>query len=413
MIRYGTDEFLAFSERDGFAMFEKQRQDIVSDIQGQPEDFILNVNETEYMAHIKEMYTIHPLEIYSSQLSVAPEERMIPTEMHPRIFNVYAGKAYRRAVYVFHLPFSGRADLLKVRASTYNMSPPRISVKGQQITFEFIDFDVGAQSMKSDAESTVSKLMVQNSYLTTDIVAFNNTIEQVAGQAFFARKSQILKRGDLLLALGVPIRKSDSTPATFTVPVRRTPAILEKPKPVVSERGYKPEPALDESIYRQILKITHDVGKQFERLPRTYVGKEEEHLRDHFLLFLEPNFEGSATGETFNKKGKTDILLRHDGSNVFIAELKYWHGKKAYLETISQLLSYLTWRDSKAAVIIFVSNKEFSPVLSAIEQETPQHPNYLGVVPAPQLGWFQFRFHINGDRNREVQLAVQAFHLPS
>lgn len=413
MSRFGGSEFHAFSEYDGFAVIEGQKQKLVADINGQQDNYILNVNKTECIAHLKEEYTITPLEIHSEQLSVSTEEKMIPAEMHPRSYYGHDGKSYPKDVYTFHLPFTGQAELLKIRASTYSMSAPRIAVKGQEITFELINFDSDAQSMRREADRTVSQLVSQNSYLTTDLAAFNKTIEQIASQAFDARKSQLLKKSDLLSALGVPIRKSISTPATFAVPAKRTPAIQTKPKPVVSEKGYKPEPALDQSIYQQILKIMHDVGKQFERLPSTYVGKDEEHLRDHFLLILEPNFEGSATGETFNKKGKTDILLRHDGSNVFVAELKYWHGKKAYLETITQLLSYLTWRDSKVAVIVFVSNKEFSPVLSTIEQETKEHSNYLGAVSVPQPGWFQFRFHINGDRNREVQLAVQAFHLPS
>ena len=74
-------------------------------------------------------------------------------------------------------------------------------------------------------------------------------------------------------------------------------------------------------------------------------------FRDHLLLYLEPRYEGSATGETFNSTGKTDILIRHENSNAFIAECKFWTGQKGYLETITQLLGYLTWRDSKAAVV--------------------------------------------------------------
>jgi len=92
-------------------------------------------------------------------------------------------------------------------------------------------------------------------------------------------------------------------------------------------------------------------------MPSTYSNKGEEDLRDHILLVLEPRFQGSATGETFNKTGKTDILLRFEGKNVFIAECKFWNGIKLFFETISQLLAYLTWRDSKAAVIIFVKTK--------------------------------------------------------
>lgn len=413
MSRFSGNEFPAFGEYDGFSIIDNQKNAIIRDINNQSDDYIMNVNRAEYIAHLLSAYAIAPLEIHADQLSVSTEERMIPAEVYPFGYHVRPGESYPRDVFIFHLPFSGKAELLKVRASTWSSSPPRIVVSGQEITFEMINFDMNAQSIKSAADRIVTQLVSQNAHLTTDLAAFNRSIEQIAAQAFDSRKAQLLKKNELISSLGVPIRKSTTTPVTFAIPAKRTPAIQTKPKPVVTEKGYRPEPALDDSIYQQILKITFDVGKQFERLPSTYAGKEEEHLRDHFLLILEPNFEGSATGETFNKTGKTDILLRHEGSNVFIAELKYWRGKKVYLDTITQLLSYLTWRDSKAAVIVFVPNKDFTSVLSTVEQATGEHPNYLGLVSHQEPGWSQYRFHINNDRNREVRLSVQVFHLPS
>ncbi len=108
--------------------------------------------------------------------------------------------------------------------------------------------------------------------------------------------------------------------------------------------------------------------------PLTYSNKGEEDLRDHLLLQLAPRVknEGSVTGETFSKVGKTDILYRHNNSNAFIAECKFWKGQAKYLEAITQLLNYLIWRDSQAATIIFVKNKEMSSVLEIIRQVTPQ-----------------------------------------
>lgn len=95
-------------------------------------------------------------------------------------------------------------------------------------------------------------------------------------------------------------------------------------------------------------------------MPSIYKDKGEEDLRDHIIMTLDPNFEyGSVTGETFNKTGKTDIQLRHDSSVVFIAECKFWTGEKGFLRTIDQLLNYLTWRDTKTSVIMFVRQKDF------------------------------------------------------
>jgi hypothetical protein len=140
---------------------------------------------------------------------------------------------------------------------------------------------------------------------------------------------------------------------------------------------------------------------------------EEEHLRDHILMVLDPNFEyGSATGETFNKKGKTDILLRHDSSVAFVAECKFWGGEKVFHKTIDQLLNYLTWRDSKTAVIIFVRNKEIVPIFEKVKEVTPLHSCYITTKGQKAENWSEHIFHLPSDKNKEVVLSILIFHLP-
>jgi len=412
MKRYGGSEFHPFSEYDGFSLLEQQRQAISTEINNQSDDYILNVNKEEYVTHLVSQFRIDPIEIHRGQLTVSTSEELIPAERHPSSYFMDRGGSYPRDVIKFHLPFTGDERLLKVRATKFSMSAPLVSVEGGCICFKIINFNYEPEKIKQESDTTINNIIVQNSYLTNDLNQFNATVESTASQAFDARKQQLLSKNDLMSALGVPVRKSSDTPSTFSIPTKRTPVISTKPKPEVTEKGYKPEPTLDVKVYHQILKLIHDVGKQFERLPSTYSGKGEEQLRDHILLFLEPNFEGSATGETFNKIGKTDILLRHEGNNVFVAELKFWTGQKGFLETISQLLGYLTWRDSKAAVVMFVRNKNFSQVIDTVKEAISEHENYLGFVSEQDEGWYNYRFHINDDPNREVKLSLMLFHLP-
>jgi len=407
-----SNEFHAFSSHDGFSMFQSYRESIEQKVKSQKDDYILNVNRDEYIQYLVSESSLSAIGIYKDELTVSTHEEMISSERHPGAFYVNSGESYPKDVIVFHLPFSGDPQLLKVRPSTYSTSAPLISIEQGCICFRIINFNLDAEQIKQKSRDVLKNIENQNNYLTQDIDNYNASIEQVAAKAFDARKNQLLSKSDLIASLGVPIRKNNDIPKTFSVPAKRTKAIASKPKPQVTEKGYAPEPTLDELIYTQILKIIHDVGKQFERLPSTYSGKEEEHLRDHILLMLEPNFEGAATGETFNKSGKTDILLRQEGKNVFIAELKFWHGKISFLETITQLLGYLTWRDSKAAVVMFVRNKDFISVLDIAKESISEHANYLGFVDEQDEGWFHYKFHINDDENREVRLSVMLFHIP-
>ena len=207
--------------------------------------------------------------------------------------------------------------------------------------------------MKESAEKVISDLKTQLEYLAPELKKFNDQLPNIIKELFQKRKQEILDKHQFIIALGVPVKKREDLPETYAIP---TPEFRKSVnvEPQVTEVGYKPEPTLPDSEYQDILQTIHDVGKMFERLSSTYSGKDEEALRDHLLLYLEPRFEGSATGETFNSTGKTDILIRYENSSVFIAECKFWSGKKGYLKIITQLLRYLTWRDSKSAVIVFV-----------------------------------------------------------
>src|SRR5262249_36877508 len=106
---------------------------------------------------------------------------------------------------------------------------------------------------------------------------------------------------------------------TFIIPVQKKRAIIQKPS--APNIPYSPEPALSPDVYRNILTICRDTGIEIERHPGIYQGKDEETLRDHFLMVLAPHFE-SVTGETFNKQGKTDILVRHEGKKCLCCRVQ-------------------------------------------------------------------------------------------
>jgi hypothetical protein len=164
--------------------------------------------------------------------------------------------------------------------------------------------------------------------------------------------------------------------------------------------------------YSKILDCIHSIGKTFERLPNTYADKDEESLRDLILVALQPNVVGSATGETLNKLGKTDILVRNVNNNEFIGECKFWHGQEGYKKTIDQLISYLSWRDNKTAIIIFVKNKNFSNVINQIDDVTAQHPYYLRTLSPTDKTWHNYELRMNAVESRVLKMAVMLYHLP-
>lgn len=394
--------------------FESAFDSIKRTVESETEDYILNVNETEYVKHLTEQYSMEVPEIMFDDVYADSYEEDIPAEYFPMSFHVYEGKTYKKEVIQFIIPVEGNTDLLSNSpASSISLGGGgNFHIKGNTIVAEFINFHNDPKKIKQDYDNEVRGVHRNYQTLRNDIINFNNSLTSTTKSFLNQKKQKLLAKNDLMSSLGVPLKKKSNISETFSVPQPRFKEKLSI-RPSVLEKGFKPEPTLDDNNYRHILKLINDVGKNFERMPSVYKGKEEEDLRDHILMALDPNFElGSAGGETFNKSGKTDIQLRYDSSVIFIAECKFWSGEKEYLKTISQLLNYLTWRDTKASVVMFVRQKDFSSILEKVAISTKEHENYLGFVDKSDENWYNYRFHINGDKNRELKLAIQLYHLP-
>jgi hypothetical protein len=248
-------------------------------------------------------------------------------------------------------------------------------------------------------------------WLRSSAESLNASLPAIARNAVEARKAKVLKDRNSVANLGFKIKSRLDAPKTFVAPVTRK-KIVPIPAPTKSGEAYKPEPTLDEDTYSQILKIIESMTDVMERSPSAFVGMGEEALRQHFLVQLNGQFEGAATGETFNFIGKTDILIRVEGKNIFIAECKFWGGEKAYLETIDQLLGYLSWRDTKAAVIVFNRNKGFSAVLKTMLEATEKHAHKKRGPVKQSETRYRYIFGNATDHNREVILTVLAFDVP-
>lgn len=82
------------------------------------------------------------------------------------------------------------------------------------------------------------------------------------------------------------------------------------------------------------------------------------------------------------------------------------------METLDQVLSYLSWRDTKAAVLVFSRNKDFTGVLSKIEESTAKHPSFKKQVSKRSESSWTYLFGHKDDANREISITVQAYNVP-
>lgn len=272
---------------------------------------------------------------------------------------------------VVSIPISGTTEMLDYQASTFSISGKDGKISGGSVIVEVIERTLNAETIRGHVDRVKQDIDRRAAWANGDLAKFRMTAEQAIRSNFVGRKDRILHDREVEASLGIPVRTS-TTPRP-PVQARRRQVTLQTRG---AQSSFVPEPVLDEVIYQDVLDAVRAWATSLERTPRTAAKLDEEELRDLLLGNLNTYWEGGAGGELFNGRGKTDILIRHGDRNVFIAECKIWHGPKAVGDALDQLLSYLVWRDSKAALVMFIRTADPRATIQKLHDAVEAHVSW-------------------------------------
>jgi len=389
---------------------EKSKVQIYNEIDSLKANYLLSVNLEDVFEYLTDKYSIIPPELIKVDNNIdielidQKENQLKKEDSWGRIINVNAN------IYVFSIPFSGDEKMFKYQPSSSSSVLPYGNVNGQELHISFAVTDHDIDALKQEMNKQIHTIEKYLGWIKNDVIKFNNELKVMILERLKTRKEKLLKDQGLVSSLGIPIRQRKNTSTTYTTPVVRKPITIPKPK--VSTTPFKPEPELEKKTYEEIISTLRNMTIVMERSPSAFVKMGEEDLRTHFLVQLNGQYEGQASGETFNFQGKTDILIRVDGKNIFIAECKFWTGQKGLHETIDQVLGYLSWRDTKVAILLFNRNKDFSSVLSQIPDTVKSHSHYKKQFVSNSETEFSFVLKSKVDDNRELMVTLLAFDIP-
>jgi len=404
-----------FRDGDTFATFRNLLDKVTSEINSLDNEYVLKASPTELEQYYIEKVLINPLVLHV-------DERYIKNQSGTQID---VSHDFRRAVFPderavvkgtsldIAIPFEGDPMLWQIRASTFSMGGyPDIEIHGNEVVFSvsFPDDSAESEKLRSEIERHTQSLIDAVSYLKRDVDNHNNSAPNTIRQAFEGKRKRAQSAIGAVAALGIPVKRRDTQP-TFTIPAKRREIPTKRPTVVTGK--YEPEPVLDEKEYEHILEILRSMSLVIERSPSSFVSLDEEAIRNHFLLQLNGHYEGGATGETFNASGKTDILIRADNRNVFIAECKFWRGPKAFGEAVDQLLGYLTWRDSKCALLLFNRIKDSSAVRLKMHEIMESRSEHRKTVFYNPGGDSRYVLVKESDPGREITVTTQLYDIPS
>jgi hypothetical protein len=207
-----------------------------------------------------------------------------------------------------------------------------------------------------------------------------------------------------------PVRRRTNPEAVLNiaVPPRRPQSVTVTSRPPA--KGFAPEPQISQEDFAAIVQDIRSMGLAAERFPDTFGTMPEPVLREILLVVLNNQF-GPSGGELFSRRGKTDVAIWHETGAVFIAECKFWPGEKGFGAAIEQLLGYLVWRDTKAALVLFIREQNVSAIQEKARQALREHARFKRQV-ADVSGCPVFILHHEGDVNKEIDVALVVVAIP-
>ena len=406
------DDELLFSKHELSDVFRAQRQRLAQEIDAIPGNGLLNASVEDLCDQFEQRFRIEPVAIREQDITVGQRETEVDVRYEPDRFILDKSQPalVPGSAVGFHVPYDGDPDLFDCCPNARTNSPPRASVSEHHVTFTFTRPEHNPEALKREFHHELSELKRWVTSIAGDLAPFNSAIRGEAKARIEARKAKLLRDQGLVASLGFPLQRHDDVPKTYSVPVERRK--LRVAPPTAKNKPYVPEPALAGEDFEHILETIRSMALVMERSPGAFREMKEEDLRMQILVPLNSHYKGCATGETFNMSGKTDILIRAENKNVFVAECKFWRGPKGFLGAIDQLLGYACWRDTKAAIIVFNRDRDLSTVLEKIPEVVREHPCYKRDLEAKEETEFRFVLGHRDDQQRELTLAVLVFEVP-
>ncbi len=405
-----SDRKLLFSDAALSDFLSRCERQISVEIDEFTSDYLLGVIRTDLADAIEAKHRLDPIILHREQTFIGRNgDTKIDVTGQPQ----YGLRMSTEPLIIpgtfaeFVVPFEGDERILMLRPSTFSTGLPRAKIVRQEIRFYYARTDHDQVAMRASFDRDIELVEKYVQWGSEEVNSFNTRIVQKIRDRLDRRLEKFLKDKGLVESLGFPIKAREKI--TSYAPVIRKNLPLVSP----TKAQLNPEPRLELEQYEHILSVISDMSVVMERSPKAFSMMGEEDLRTHILVQLNGHYQGRSTGETFNFDGKTDILIREHGKNIFIGECKIWKGAEVFTDTINQLLGYAAWRDTKTAIILFNRNKDLTNVLSQIPGVAKKHANFRRqVFEYKNETGFRFIFHHRDDPNRDLMISVLVFDVP-
>ncbi len=398
--------------------FGRQKEDLKDEIMNLSDDQILTIKLTELEEYYLSKYTIEPISLCMDKIisSLDKSTMSVPNPFYSFGYNEpesYETNSYKIS---YTIPFYGNPFLLRLipSHSIWAKFPVDNLLNTENKTYTpSIAFSININSKELEEKENPQAFINQQfdsefknyqsmiDYINDEVKDYNNSLSSYIKTLLEIRKNKADSFSNLMSKLTIPLKKNPYAPPLNLIPLSLKKTVKQFPSQSTQEEWY-----VSEEDYSNIKKIISQACSSYEHTAITIKELSEEDIRNLLLSNLNTHYDSSASGETFSKKGKTDIRIQFENKSAYIAECKIWHGIKGFEKAINQLFSYITWRDIKTSLIVFNKDiRDFSKVLEKIKQFLDENELKISCSPISKNEW-QYTFKKSLDSDETILLHV-------
>ena len=398
-----------------------QRRRLEFEVNSMDEGMLLNTPIHELCNYLAAKYRTSIPILKTDQILIEQQEAQVAVPIPPasigadgRQSRIVAGSIVKVSV-----PFEGDPACFHMQPTTFTFHPPLGDVEGDFVIFQLEGVGLVADMVRVKIQQIVIDIGQNLKYLQTDTNRFNGNLYSYANLLVDQQRKKVLSDPDTAGATGFKLKdRGTDAPNPASPPTDPGATARRTLTPVLTlPKQSKLIPTLALKDYEQILQALQNSTQVLRRSPSVLKVMDAAALRAYFLIQLNDRFEDKSGIETFGFAGKSDIRIRTEDKNIFVAECIVWAGPAAFITTLNQLLAYENWREVKAAIIVFARDRaeldnSFADVLDALRVATRNHSSFKRELPQLSDTIFLYGFAPLDEPQREILLTVLTVDVP-
>ncbi len=250
------NNYLFYKKGELYNYLRQLKDNLKEEIFSLNSDYLLNISVYDLTQHLISKYYLDCPKIDRNEIYIDNQREVDIDVRHDRMRDI---RDRTKPFYIkgteisIAVPFSGNFILFDFQPSSFTSNRPQGIIRGNEIIIAVRQINHNAEEIKGIYNREVGLIERYLSWVESDIKSHNDSLESSINQIIDVRKKKLIADKGLLSDIGLPIKKRDNAPQTYTVP-----SIIKKPlikRPEVSGNTYKPEPILANQEYEDILSI--------------------------------------------------------------------------------------------------------------------------------------------------------------